>query len=88
MAMYSLWKAASNEHHSERAGKVVNNDAYKQMGQFDTFEKARNAFLDALTNNKPGTKIKLIGTVPEPIQTKESELAALRRRIEELEKAS
>jgi hypothetical protein len=79
--MYSLWTSAPNVHHSERAGKVVNNDTYKQAGQFNTLASAQDAFIKALGTSKPGTKIKLIGTVPEA-----DDRAALKARIAELEK--
>jgi hypothetical protein len=86
MAMYSLWKSEANEHFSERANKVVGNESYKQVSQHDKLADAQAAFVKALGTSKPGTKIKLIGTVPHPVEETftASEKQDLLKRIEEL----
>ena len=86
--MYSLWVAEANEHVAKaghNAGKTVSNDAYKQSGQFDRIAQATDAFMRKLADSKPGTKVKLIGTVPEPVMSPVDEVAKLKARLALLE---
>jgi hypothetical protein len=84
MAIYSLWKSEANEHYSERAGKTVSNDTYKPVKQLDKLGDALDAFTRAFGTSKPGTKIKLIATVPSADLTAQDK-AQLLARIKELE---
>jgi len=83
--MYTLWVAVANKHHSERFNKVVNNDKYVPAGQFGTVDEANRAFVTKMATAAPGTKVKLVGTVPERLVTPADELAALKARIAQLE---
>jgi len=83
--MYSLWISIANEHFSDRKKAVVSHDSYKMSGQFDKLDKAQYAFVAALANGAPGTKVKLIGTVPEVVVAPKDEIAELKAKIAQLE---
>src|SRR5579864_346794 len=87
--MYYLATATANKHVAERGpakGKVVENDAYTQVANGPTsFQQAMDRVLHLIGTSKPGTKIKLVVTVPKPAMTTAEELVALKNRIAELE---
>lgn len=87
--MYYLAIANANKHVAEYGpskGKEVQNDAYRQVpGQPKTIQQAVDGLLKLVVNSKPGTKVKLVVTVPRPAATPAEELAALKARIAELE---
>jgi len=90
---YSLWTAVKNEHFSERAGKPVSNDAYKPAGSPANFSAAVDAVQKAIYKASPGTKIKLVITVPEAdvapaphADSLQAEIAALKAQIASLSK--
>ena len=87
--MYYLAIAAANKHVAEYGpskGKEVANDAYRQVqGQPKTMQQAYQRLLELVGTAKPGTKVKLVVTVPHPIQSSADELAELRAKVAALE---
>jgi hypothetical protein len=67
--------------------QMVDNDAYRQIaGGPKTFEQAQGAIAKLLKSEKPGTKIKLVITVPEK-QPSEMSLEELKAKVAEMEAA-
>jgi hypothetical protein len=77
--MYYLAIAAANKHVAERGfnkGQMVDNDAYRQVtGGPETFDQAMTQLRKLAGTSKPGTKIKLVITIPEPLAKPASEMS-------------
>lgn len=77
--MYYLAIAAANKHeatYGPNKGQIVANDAYRQVvGGPKTFAQATDQLAKLLGTSKPGTKIKLVITVPEPLAKPTSEMS-------------
>jgi hypothetical protein len=74
--MYSLWIAKQDAHvakYGRNKGEMVNNESYKNSGGFDRLADAQDAFVKALATATPGTKVKLIGTVPKVVSVPKTE---------------
>lgn len=90
--MYYLAIAAANRHVAEYGpskGKEVANDAYRQVQNGPkSFKEVIDRITTLAATSKPGTKIKLVVTVPSLPMSAGEELAKLKARIAELEKTA
>lgn len=88
--MYSIWVAVANRHEAQygrNKGQLVNNERYVQVpGQPSTFQQAQDRVAKLLATSAPGTKIKLVCTVPQALakQPEHMNKAELEARIAEL----
>lgn len=77
--MYYLAIAAANKHIAEKGfnkGQMVENDSYRQVsGGPATFAQAIERITKLAGTSKPGTKIKLVITIPEPLAKPTSEMS-------------
>jgi hypothetical protein len=88
--MYYLAIAAFNQHEAKfgpSKGQMVDNDAYRQVsGGPKTWASAKEQVERLIATSKPGTKIKLVVTVPQPTEKPAAEMskAELMAKIAEL----
>lgn len=88
--MYYLAIAVANKHEAQfgpSKGKMVENDAYRQVpGQPKSIQQAIDGLLRLIGTSKPGTKVKLVVTVPWPVEKPAAEMSReeLQRKIAEL----
>lgn len=87
--MYYLATATPNKHVATTGfskGKEVSHDSYRQVsGCPDTFKAVTEEVARLIGTSKPGTKIKLVATVPEIPLTPADEVAQLKARLAQLE---
>jgi hypothetical protein len=76
--MYYLAIAAFNKHEAKfgpSKGQIVDNEAYRQVsGGPKTWASAKEQVEKLIATSKPGTKIKLVITVPQPTEKPSSEM--------------